>query len=328
MKILFHTHLAVDFSDRVAAFASRYPDHDFVVAADEAELLAAISSADVLVDHRITPGLLAAAAKLKWVFVPFTGVNSLPWELLDAHGVQVSNNHGNAAIVAERALTLALASMGRVAEFDRGMRRGHWFRRDESREPFVMWASLSGARVSILGTGAIGSEVARLVAPFTDDVIGFRRRSSAEILSHFRSITTDLHEALAGARVCFVALPHTPATDTLLGEEELGLLEGSFLVNVSRGSIIVEQPLYDALAHGRLAGAGIDAWYTYPNPFAADTYPSQYPFHELENVVLSPHAGSHAPEGKLGQLEGTLSNLAALIETGRPMDVVDPSAGY
>ncbi|MFW6293547.1 MAG: NAD(P)-dependent oxidoreductase [Spirochaetota bacterium] len=328
MKIVFHTHLAVDFSERIAAFAARFPDHDFVVAAEEAELVAAIPNADVLVDHRITPDLLDAAGELKWVFVPFTGVNTLPWELLNEHGVQVSNNHGNAAIVAERALALALASMGRVAEFDRGMRRGHWFRRDESREPFVMWTSLLGARVSILGTGAIGSAIARLVAPFTDDVVGFRRRSSAEVPPHFRSVSTDLHEALSGARVCFVALPHTAATDSLLGEEELVLLEGAFLVNVSRGSIVAERPLYDALAQGRLAGAGIDAWYTYPNPFASDAYPSGYPFHELENVVLSPHAGSHAPEGKLGQLEGTLKNLAALIETGRPLDVVDRSAGY
>jgi len=192
----------------------------------------------------------------------------------------------------------------------------------------VMWTSLLGARVSILGTGAIGSAIARLVAPFTDDVIGFRRRSSAEVPPHFRSVTTDLHEALAMARVCFVALPHTPATDGLLGPEELALLEGAFLVNVSRGPIVAEQPLYAALAQGRLGGVGIDAWYNYPNPFAADAYPSQHPFHELENVVLSPHAGSHAPEGKLGQLEGTLENLAALIESGCPLDVVDPMAGY
>lgn len=67
-------------------------------------------------DHRITADLLATAARLKWVFVPFTGVNTLPWELLNEREVQVSNNHGNATI---------------VAEFDRGMRLGHWFRRDE-----------------------------------------------------------------------------------------------------------------------------------------------------------------------------------------------------
>ncbi|MDF1569368.1 MAG: 2-hydroxyacid dehydrogenase [Spirochaetaceae bacterium] len=328
MKIIFHTHLALDFPDRVAAFTEHYPQHQFLVVRGKDELFAHASEAEVLVDHRINEELLDAAPKLKWVFIPFTGVNFLPWELLTSRGVRVCNNHGNARIVAERALALALDAMGRVSEFDRGMRRGRWHRREGREEPFVLWTSLSGSRAAILGTGAIGTAIAEFLAPFTDNIIGFRRRSGGQPGANFREITDDIETALRGARICFISLPLTPSTEGLIGAEELSLMEGGFLVNVSRGGIVAEEPLYQALSDGVLSGAGLDVWYRYPEPFTAECLPSDYPFHELENVVLSPHAGSHAPEGKMGQLEGTLENLAALIETGEPRDIADPLTGY
>ena len=106
------------------------------------------------------------------------------------------------------------------------------------------------------------------------------------------------------------------------------MLEDGYLVNVSRGEIVKEKPLFDALACGRLRGAGLDVWYQYPEPFHVERRPSKLAFHGLENVVLSPHAGSHAPEGKLGQLEGALRNIVSLIDTGIPLDIADPVAGY
>ncbi len=328
MKFLFRTHLALDFPERISEIAEAYHEHEFVTVSGKAQLYKEIADSDVLVDHRIDEELLDAATKLKWVFVPFTGLNSIPWKLLTERGIRVSNNHGNADIVAERAFSLALAVMGRIPEFDRGLRRGYWHRNESREEPFVFWTSLGGKRVSILGTGAIGCRIAEISSAFTDRITGFRRREVEVNSGKFGQITTNLSEALESCDVCFITLPLTPATEGLIGEAELKMMEGGYLVNVSRGEIVKEKPLFDALACGQLRGAGLDVWYQYPEPFHSQRRPSKLAFHELENVVLSPHAGSHAPEGKLGQLEGTLKNIESLIDTGIPLDIADPAAGY
>jgi phosphoglycerate dehydrogenase-like enzyme len=328
VKFLFHTHLALDFPDRISEIAEVYQEHEFVIVSGKAQLYEEIPESDVLVDHRIDEELLDAATKLKWMFVPFTGLNSIPWKLLAERNIRVSNNHGNADIVAERAFSLALAVMGRIPEFDRGLRRGYWHRNDSREEPFVFWTSLRGKRVSILGTGAIGCRIAELSSAFTDRITGFRRRAAEVNFGKFSQVTTKLSEALEKCDVCFITLPLTPSTEGLIGAAELKMLEGGYLVNVSRGEIVQEKPLFDVLTGGRLRGAGLDAWYQYPEQFHSRRLPSNLAFHELENVVLSPHAGSHAPEGKLGQLEGTLRNIRSLIDSGFPLDIADPAAGY
>lgn len=328
MKILFHTHLALDFPEQVQEFAAGFPDHEFVSVSGKTQLFAEIVDADVLVDHRVSDELLDRSTRLKWLFVPFTGVNGIPWELLVRRGVRVSNNHGNAGIVAERSFSLALALLGRVPEFDRGLRRGYWHRNDSREEPFIFWTSLTGKRVSILGTGAIGCRIAEMCSAFTDDITGFKRTSPEVHYPGFRRTTTNLSDALENCDLCFVALPLTEATKGLIGAPELAMLKGGYIVNISRGEIVQEKPLYDALSSGELKGAGLDVWYQYPEPFHGNRLPSELDFHEMQNVVLSPHAGSHAVEGKLGQLEGTLKNLAALIENGEPLDIADPAAGY
>jgi len=328
VTVLFHTHLALDFPDRLQAFAEAHPEHRIVSVSGRDRLFAEIAQADVLVDHRISEELLDAAPRLKWIFVPFTGVNALPWDPIRSRGIRVSNNHGNAEVVAERAMALALAAAGRVAEFDRGLRQGRWFRNPGRERPFELWKSLRGARTAILGCGALGRAVARFAGPLVGEVVGYRRRLDRGVPEGFHRVTDSMAEALDGAALCFITLPLTPDTEGLIGAEELRSLAGAILVNVSRGAVVDEEALYQALATGSLAGAGLDAWYRYPKPFHAPTHPSRFPFHVLDNVVLSPHAGSHAPEGKRGQLEGTLENLVQLFDTGVPRDIADPDSGY
>jgi phosphoglycerate dehydrogenase-like enzyme len=328
MKVVFHTHLAADFIPRIIEFSKGFPGHEFVIASGGTSLLRLLADAEVLVDHRVTAELLDAAPRLIWLFVPFTGVNGVQWELLEPRGIRVCNNHGNAAVVAERALALALAATGRIVEFDRGLRRGNWFRNESRTEPFVFWTSLARRRVSILGTGAIGQNIARLLVPFSPDLLGFRRTSDGSKVPFFSRVTTNLDTALEHAEICFITLPLTPETDGLIGENELALLKNCYLVNISRGEIILEKALFHALKSGLLAGAALDVWYRYPEPFHAPRLPSDLPFHELENLVLSPHAGSHTPEGKEGQLEGVLKNLEALLESGLPMDIAEPGKRY
>ncbi len=346
MTILFHTHLAQEFPETIDALRERHPDHAFVVARSEEEFTERLKDADGIVAGPVPEDTLERAAALRIQFIPFAGVNRAPLRYFRERGLTLCNSHGNAPLVAERAVALALAAAGRVVEFDQDLRRGLWHRRDDPDQPFDYWQSLLGKRVTVLGVGAIGSGIAGLMRPFGGRITGCRRRrrrgpgqrpadcgpefgaSVASSDGPFDEITTDLDGALRSAEILFIALPLTPASTGLLGAPELELLRGSILVNVSRAEIVEEEPLYRALHEGALHAAGLDVWYSNPEQFTDTTLPSSMPFHELSNVVMSPHAGSHATEGKRLQMEGTIANVHAYLSTGAPLNRVDLDAGY
>jgi phosphoglycerate dehydrogenase-like enzyme len=117
----------------------------------------------------------------------------------------------------------------------------------------------------------------------------------------------------------------------LIGAAELALLPApGVLVNIGRGRIVDEAALYGALRDGRLSAAGLDVWYSYPPDEAARAHwpPSAYPFHELDNVIMSPHRGGAADETarlRMGALAEMLNAAAAGREMGNRVDL---GAGY
>jgi len=283
---------------------------------------------DAVVANLVDRSYYERSPRLKALFVPFVGVNHLPAELLIERGVQVYNCHGNAESVAERALALALAGFGRLVEYhnDLAALRWHGFWVGKGREDF--WHSIYRRRCAILGTGAIGVTLARLLKAFDCRVVGYRRRADGEAPANFDEVTTDLRAALGSAEIVFVALPLTDSTRGLLGAEELAAMRGAYLVNVGRGEVVEEGALYTALADGTLAGAGLDVWYTYPKDGADVGAPSRYPIHELPNVVLSPHVGGSTYEAVELNASQTGENLARWLRSGEARHRVDLLASY
>jgi len=162
-------------------------------------------------------------------------------------------------------------------------------------------------------------------------VIGVKRRlndgedSETELFSIER-----LPELLPRADFLFVALPLSPATEGIIGAAELALLpNGATVVNIARGPVVNEAALFEALRSGRIR-AGLDVWYTYPESEDARTAtaPSGYPFHELDNVVMTPHMAGHDAGGEQRQI----AELAAMLNaaaSGKPLpNRVDPRRGY
>jgi len=105
-------------------------------------------------------------------------------------------------------------------------------------------------------------------------------------------------------------------------------MAGKFIVNVGRGELLEEKAFFESLKDGILKGAAIDAWYAYPGPGNARVPPSRYPFHELENVLLSPHVAGFTPEAAARNIEATIENIRAFLETGLPKWEVDLRAMY
>jgi phosphoglycerate dehydrogenase-like enzyme len=253
---------------------------------------------DVLVAGRPTLQQLQASPRLRVLVIPFAGLPDEVRSLLadPANGldhIAVHNLHHNTVQTAEMALALLLAAARLLVPNDQALRRGDWALRYDPLPVTI----LHGKTILILGYGAIGQHVGRVCQALGMAVLGVRRRPAASARAGLEAAIHGidaLPSLLPQAHVLMITLPLTEATRGLIGAAELALLPaGALLVNVGRGPVVDEAALYQALRSGRLAAAGLDVWYRYPESEAAraHTLPSAYPFHELDNVVLSPHTG-------------------------------------
>jgi phosphoglycerate dehydrogenase-like enzyme len=143
--------------------------------------------------------------------------------------------------------------------------------------------------------------------------------------------TSEIHEFLKEIDTLIVGVPQTPETIGLIGTKELELLgEGGLVVTVARGLVIEEEAFYNALAEKKIAGAGIDVWYEY-RPEEDDEgrkYPFSFPFHELDNVVLSPHRGA-SPMDDLKRWDEVVENITRFAKgQDEFINVVNLERGY
>jgi phosphoglycerate dehydrogenase-like enzyme len=140
-----------------------------------------------------------------------------------------------------------------------------------------------------------------------------------------------LKDLLPRAEILILALPLTPDTEGLISKKELDLLpSNAILINISRAVIVDQEALYIALKEKRIYGAGLDVWYNYPRTVEdrSKTSPASYPFHELDNVVMSPHRGGKVDATETMRVEGVAELLNAAA-AGKPIpNPVDLKSGY
>jgi phosphoglycerate dehydrogenase-like enzyme len=305
--------------------AKDFPDHRFSLGLkpDSPE----VSDLDLMLAGNLPRDAYLASSKLKGIFQSFTGINHLPLAQLRERGVQVFNVHANAFDVAEKALALCLAYYGRIVEYHNDLSKELWHGFWVKAGAEDNWNSIYGKTCAILGTGAVGQALARLLKAFSCEVIGWRRRSGQAVPDGFDRVVGDLKTALDEAEIVFVTLPATNLTQGLLSKELLAGMKGKFLVNVGRGPIVDEEGLYLALRDGILLGAGIDAWYTYPQGGRTGA-PSRYPIHKLPNVILSPHVGGSTHQASARAVDQTIANIREYLRTGDCASKADLEAMY
>jgi phosphoglycerate dehydrogenase-like enzyme len=191
--------------------------------------------------------------------------------------------------------------------------------------------------VGLLGYGAVNSKVHRFLSGFRLEfsVLKTSWENEHDLPTPITRCTPpDLHEFLEAIDTLIIAVPLTDKTEGLIGEEELKLLgEEGFLVNMSRGDVVDEGALYRALKNDAIKGASIDVWYEYkPEPDEKDRkFPydeEQHPFHNLENVVLSPHRGA-SPMNDLRRWNEVIENIRRFTTKRENfLNVVDIQKGY
>jgi glyoxylate reductase len=252
----------------------------------------------------------AAGPDLRVVANFGVGYDSVDVAEATRRGIVVSNTPDVLTeATAELTIALLLALLRRVAEGDRLVRR-----RDEwaLAPTFMLGEGLAGKTLGIVGLGRIGREVATLAEAFGMRIVHTRGSGPYEELP--------LDRLLAEADVVSLHVPLTPETRQLIGVRELALMRpNAVLVNVSRGPVVDEAALVEALAEGRIAGAALDVYEHEPEVSAG--------LIELENVVLLPHLGSstHAAREAMGMLCADALE-AVLLRNELPANAVNPEA--
>jgi phosphoglycerate dehydrogenase-like enzyme len=289
----------------------------------------------ILVAGRPTRDHLKSCPDLHTLVIPFAGLPVETRELMAGFPhINVHNLHHNAPMTAEMALALLLAAAKNTVPVDQALRKHDWSPRYTSTPPNFV---LEGKTALILGYGSIGRRVGAACRGLGMTVQGIRRNPGDEPGVYALDALPAL---LPQAQVFIICVPGTPDTEGLIGEAELALLpDGAILVNVGRGYVVDEGALYRALKKRHLHAAGLDVWYNYPTRLEShlmgeesyrNTPPSAYPFHELDNVVMSPHraGGAGTYEVELRRMKA-LAQFLTIAASGQPLPhLVDIEAGY
>jgi phosphoglycerate dehydrogenase-like enzyme len=275
-----------------------------IVLADESTIAAVLPDVDVLVTMAFTHEMTAVTKRLRLVQVPGAGLDRIDRSALPT-GTALANAYGHEVGIAEWVFGAMLMLSRELGRLDAALRRGVW----ESQwaiggPPPAPWPELAGRTLAILGYGRIGQCLARRARAFDMTVLAIRRTPAPDRAATVHGPDA-LHDVLSRADAVAITMPLTAATCGLLGARELALMKPSaWLLNPARAEIVDEDALYEALRARRIGGAALDVWYRYPSG-AGPTFPAHRPFHELSNVVMTPHVS--------GWTEGMLSARATLI---------------
>ena len=255
------------------------------------ELTDRIKGFDAIVvgmEEKITEAVLGAATKLKIITKHGAGVDNIDIPAATRKGIPVVSAAGaNSDAVADLTLGLFLSLARTIPFADRSVREGRW--------PRLVGIQINGKVLGIVGLGQIGKKVAKRATGFDMKVLSYDVVKDEAFAKQWGITYLPLEEVLAQADFLSIHIPLNSSTRRLIGEKELRLMKkDSFLVNVSRGSIVDEEALCQALKEGRIRGAALDVFEQEP--------PGQSPLLRLDNFIATPHMAGYTRE--------------ALVETG------------
>ncbi len=295
---------------------SDYPQVKLIIPPDleQETLLKLAPDADVIMGWRPSKELLETAKKARLFINPGAGVQHLIpifKEVTKNRELTLVNGHGNAYFTAQHVVAILLSLMNKVILHHNWMVEGHWRRGDS----FATSVPLRGQKIGLLGYGAVNRLVHKFLAGFDIEFLVLRRDWNKQQDTLPTPVTKysfdNLQQFLTETDILIVAVPLTSKTEGLIKEKELDLLgKEGLLVNIGRGPIVDEKSLFSALRKGTIAGAAIDVWYNYQPEEDVDgkKYPTSYPFHDLDNVILSPHRGA-SPMSDLKRWDEQIENI-------------------
>lgn len=287
MRIVFHGKNAAAFSEGFAALVGQ--GNEIVILPDILSTPAdreAFADADIIIGTRFDASLPTPRA-LRLFHVPGAGYDSVDLDALPP-GVVVCNCFGHEHAIAEYVMAALLQRHVPLVDADQCLRQGDW--RYSASLPGQVHREMAGSTIGILGFGHIGKAVAVRAKAFGMVVhVANRSLVSSEDVDQAYSLA-DLTAFWGNVDSVVVTLPLVAETRGIVGPDAFAhMRKDAVLINVARGPVVDEQALYEALHGNRIAGAVIDTWYQYPTPDQPHCLPSKLPFHELTNIVMTPH---------------------------------------
>ncbi len=280
------------------------------------EKVAGIRGLYCLLTDRIDSELLECAPELQVVSQMAVGVDNVDVAACTARGIPVGNTPGVLTeTTADLAFALILATARRVVEADRFVRAGEW----TTWSPMLLTGpDVHHATLGIVGMGRIGREVAKRARGFDMRILYYNRTRDPESEETLGADYVDIPSLLAQSDFVSIHTPLTSETLHLIGREELQLMKKSaILINTSRGPVVDESALYEALRDGTIAAAGLDV-------FEVEPLPMESPLLALDNVVVLPHIGSASVATRTKMAVLAAENLAAGIKGNRLAHLVNP----
>ena len=259
--------------------------------------------------------VLEQLPSLKYIGVTATGYNIVNTEVAKQKGITVTNvpGYGTESVV-QLTFALLLELCLHVQHHSDEVRSGKWSRSED----FSFWdfplIELSGKTMGIIGLGNIGQKVAEVATAFGMNILAASRRQSDQSKrSNFQ--WADINVLLENSDVVSIHCPLVPETKGLINKESIKQMKRSaFLLNTSRGQIIIDEDLAEALNHDVIAGAGIDV-------LSVEPPPENNPLFKAKNCVITPHIAWATKEARERLMNIAVKNLAEFI-AGRPMHVV------
>jgi D-2-hydroxyacid dehydrogenase (NADP+) len=279
-----------------------------------------LDRAEILFALHMNPERIARSPSLRWVQTYGAGVEwLLTPEVVQKAELRITNASGvHAQCIAEHVFGMMLSFARKLHIAERQQLAKSW-------DPVPLrqgLGTLAGKTLGILGLGAIGKRTAEIGAAFGMRVVGYRRDPSAlPGVAHVYG-ERELERVLAESDYVVNALPLTRVTRNLIGVRELAAMRPhAFFVNIGRGATVDTDALVDALANGKLGGAGLDV--TAPEPL-----PPAHPLWTFENVIITPHySGAHP--GYEEQITSIFVDNLRRYRRGEPLlNLVDKAAGY
>lgn len=254
------------------------------------DLIQIIDQADALITRggiKITREIMASSTKLKAVGVHGIGCDHVDLNAAKELGKVVLNTPtALTATVAEMTIALLLALTRRVVSADKAVRAGEWNRKYSDLIGKELW----GKTVGIIGLGNIGIAVARRLKSFEVELLYVDIRKRLDIEDELGIKRVELKELLESSDIVTIHVPYSSATHHLISAEKLELMKkGAYIINTSRGKVIDQEALIEALIKDKLSGAALDV-------FENEPLNQESPLMTMDNVILTPHLGAGSME--------------------------------
>ena len=242
----------------------------------------------------LTARVIDALPRLKCISRVGVGMDSVDVSYAESKGIEVVNTpDGPTRGVAELTLAMTMSLLRRIPQADAALKQRKWKKQ--------IGNLIIDKTIGVIGLGRIGRSVAELFRGIKNPVIGYDPYANEEWAEANGVNLVSLEEVISQCDILTLHIPGNKNKSAFITEKELGIMrDGAFLINIARGGVVDENALYEALKSGKLTGAAVDVW---------SKEPYDGPLCDLDNIIMTPHLGSYAREGKLKMEVDACQNL-------------------